>query len=88
MTTKLVNNKLQKDIFLEVRTSLSHSIGEYFREFLKEDAKSLNILTCSVFDAIRIKEEILWFFPKLKVNLLPDWETLPYDQISPHPDLI
>ena len=34
-------------------------------ESLKEDAKSLNILTCSVFDAIRIKEEILWFFPKL-----------------------
>ena len=88
MTTKLVNNKLQKDIFLEVKTSLSHSIGEYFGKFLKEDGKSLNILTCSVFDAIHIKEEISWFFPKLKVNLLPDWETLPYDQISPHPDLI
>jgi len=24
----------------------------------------------------------------LKVNLLPDWETLPYDVFSPHPDLI
>ena len=88
MTTKIVNNKLQKDLFLEVNSSLSHSIGKYFEEFLKKDQKSLNIITCSVFDAIRIKEEIAWFFPSVKVNLLPDWETLPYDQISPHPDLI
>ena len=88
MPTKLVNNKSQKDFFLEVRTSLSHSIGEYFEGFLQKDSKSLNVITCSVFDAVRIKEEISWFFPKFKVNLLPDWETLPYDQISPHPDLI
>ena len=33
-------------------------------------------------------EEILWFSPNLKINLLPDWETLPYDHFSPHPDLI
>ena len=88
MTTSLVNNKLPKDILFEAGSSLSLSIGQYFEGFLKKDAKSLNIITCSVFDAIRIKEEIAWFFPKLKVNLLPDWETLPYDQISPHPDLI
>ena len=87
MLTKLVNNKSQKDFFLEIETSLSHSIGQYFQEFLQKDSKSLNVITCSVFDAVRIKEEISWFFPKLKVNLLPDWETLPYDQISPHPDL-
>ena len=88
MLTKLVNNKSQKDFFLEIETSLSHSIGQYFQEFLQKDSKSLNVITCSVFDAVRIKEEISWFFPKFKVNLLPDWETLPYDQISPHPDLI
>ena len=29
-----------------------------------------------------------WFAPHLVVNLLPDWETLPYDHFSPHPDLI
>ena len=33
-------------------------------------------------------EEILWFNQNLKINLLPDWETLPYDHFSPHPDLI
>jgi transcription-repair coupling factor (superfamily II helicase) len=88
MITTLVNNKLPKDLFFQSDTSLSHSIGKYFQEFLKKDQKSLNIITCSVFDAVRIKEEIKWFFPDLKINLLPDWETLPYDQISPHPDLI
>ena len=87
MPTTLVNNKSPKDLFFEANSSLSLSIGKYFEGFLQEDKKSLNIITCSVFDAIRIKEEIAWFFPKLKVNLLPDWETLPYDQISPHPDL-
>ena len=29
-----------------------------------------------------------YFEPSLTVNLLPDWETLPYDVFSPHPDLI
>ena len=88
MPTTLVNNKSPKDLFFEANSSLSLSIGKYFEEFLQEDKKSLNIITCSVFDAIRIKEEIAWFFPKLKVNLLPDWETLPYDHFSPHQDII
>ncbi len=26
--------------------------------------------------------------PQLRVCLLPDWETLPYDQFSPHQDLV
>ncbi|MDO9064042.1 MAG: transcription-repair coupling factor [Sulfuricella sp.] len=29
-----------------------------------------------------------YFAPALSVHLLPDWETLPYDQFSPHQDLI
>ncbi|MGC2047839.1 MAG: transcription-repair coupling factor, partial [Gallionella sp.] len=33
-------------------------------------------------------EEIPFFEPKLRVHLLPDWETLPYDHFSPHQDLI
>ena len=75
MPTTLVNNKSPKNLFFEANSSLSLSIGKYFEDFLQEDKKSLNIITCSVFDAMRIKEEIAWFFPKLKVNLLPDWET-------------
>ena len=29
-----------------------------------------------------------WFAPGLRVALLPDWETLPYDPFSPHQDLV
>ncbi|MCS6997742.1 MAG: transcription-repair coupling factor, partial [Casimicrobiaceae bacterium] len=39
-------------------------------------------------DAQRLAEEIAWFAPRLRVRLLPDWETLPYDALSPHPDLV
>jgi transcription-repair coupling factor (superfamily II helicase) len=48
----------------------------------------LVIISASAFDAQRLLEEIPYFAPELKVHLLPDWETLPYDQFSPHPDLI
>ena len=48
----------------------------------------LAIITANAFDAQRLLEEIPWFEPGLVVNLLPDWETLPYDHFSPHPDLI
>src|SRR5450830_1377032 len=50
--------------------------------------KPLVIITENAFDAQRLLEEIPYFAPSLSVNLLPDWETLPYDQFSPHPDLI
>ena len=73
-----------------INTNTSHSIeiGRIFYEHLSSKKQSLNIFTGNVFEAIRLKEEISWFYPKLSVNHFPDWETLPYDQISPHPDLI
>ena len=48
----------------------------------------LTVLTASANDAQRLLEEIPWFAPDLRVRLLPDWETLPYDSFSPHHDLI
>ena len=48
----------------------------------------LVIITSNAFEAQRLLEEIPYFAPDLMVNLLPDWETLPYDVFSPHPDLI
>ena len=38
--------------------------------------------------AQRLADEIPWFAPGLRVALLPDWETLPYDPFSPHHDLV
>ncbi len=54
----------------------------------KKENRPLTIITASAFDAQRLLEEIPYFAPELSVHLLPDWETLPYDQFSPHPDLI
>lgn len=48
----------------------------------------LVILTQTAWHAQRLLEEIQWLDPQLAVHLLPDWETLPYDQFSPHQDLI
>ncbi len=48
----------------------------------------LLVLTESAQNAVRLKEELAWFSPGLGVSLFPDWETLPYDPISPHPDLV
>ena len=48
----------------------------------------LAVVTASPLEAQRLQEEIAWFAPSLRVHLLPDWETLPYDAFSPHQDLV
>ena len=50
--------------------------------------KPLGIVAATALDAQRLVEEIAWFSPGLRACLLPDWETLPYDQFSPHQDLV
>ena len=79
---------LCKDFVFDLNTSHSIEIGRFFFDHLKDKKKSLNVFTANVYDAILLKEEIGWFYPDLRINHLPDWETLPYDQISPHPELI
>jgi transcription-repair coupling factor (superfamily II helicase) len=51
-------------------------------------ARPLVILTETALDAQRLRDEIPFFAPALSVHLMPDWETLPYDQFSPHQDLV
>jgi len=46
------------------------------------------VFTADAPDSQRLREEIAWFDPALRVHQLPDWETLPYDAFSPHQDLI
>jgi len=53
-----------------------------------EAGAPLVVLTANAHDAQRLVEEIRYFAPQLATYLLPDWETLPYDQFSPHPDLV
>jgi transcription-repair coupling factor (superfamily II helicase) len=55
---------------------------------LAQTERSIAVVTSTALDAQRLLEEIPWFSPQLRVCLLPDWETLPYDQFSPHQDLV
>ncbi len=54
----------------------------------RDDAAPWLIVTESASDAQRLLGEMQWFAPSLRIGLLPDWETLPYDSFSPHQDLI
>ncbi len=47
------------------------------------------IVTCAYAqDVHQLSLEIAWFDPTLRVREFSDWETLPYDHFSPHPDLV
>jgi transcription-repair coupling factor (superfamily II helicase) len=48
----------------------------------------LVVIAANALEAQRLVEEIPFFAPELRVHLLPDWETLPYDHFSPHQDLV
>ncbi|MDP5240052.1 transcription-repair coupling factor [Uliginosibacterium sp. 31-16] len=55
---------------------------------LASSGQKLLVITANPLDAQRLTEEVQWLAPGLRVHLLPDWETLPYDSFSPHQDLI
>ena len=52
------------------------------------ERRPLLVITENAWHAQRLLAEIPFFAPELRVCLLPDWETLPYDHFSPHPDLV
>ncbi|MBL8380189.1 MAG: transcription-repair coupling factor [Burkholderiales bacterium] len=60
----------------EARTRKAHARG------------MLAIVCADAREAVRLKEEMPVFGHDLAIALLPDWETLPYDSLSPHPDLV
>ncbi len=52
------------------------------------EKRMLAIVSAEPRSAQRLAEELPWFAPELRVAMLPDWETLPYDHFSPHQDLV
>src|SRR3990170_230052 len=79
--------------------SSSHSRPRYTQLIGSSDALALAqyaamhntplaVIAADAQEAQRLVEEIPFFAPELRVYLLPDWETLPYDHFSPHQDLI
>lgn len=69
-----------------VGSSLSLALAEY----CKANQGIKLIITTDNFTANQLQEELEFFLPKTTQPLLffPDWETLPYDQFSPHQDII
>jgi transcription-repair coupling factor (superfamily II helicase) len=52
-------------------------------------AGQLTLVICAeAADAQRLADELPFFEPSLRVAVFPDWETLPWDQFSPHQDLV
>ena len=64
------------------------SADAYFLAKRAANGSPLFVLTASAQDAERLSAEIAFFQPTLRVHRFPDWETLPYDHFSPHPDLV
>jgi len=54
----------------------------------RADRRLLVVIAADALDAQRLADEIGYFDPTLAVRPLPDWETLPYDTLSPHQDLV
>src|SRR4029077_12336465 len=69
-------------------TRLAGSADALALSRLAQEERPLAVVSATALDAQRLVDEIPWFAPQLRVCLLPDWETLPYDQFSPHHDLI
>ncbi|MFN7779452.1 MAG: transcription-repair coupling factor [Betaproteobacteria bacterium] len=54
----------------------------------RDERRLVTAICADALDAQRLLEELPWFAPELAVRALPDWETLPYDILSPHQDLV
>ena len=77
------------------RFTLNYCIGSSDAGIIAENAQkyresfSIMVVICSEPTvAQRLSQEIPLFDDTLRVSLLPDWEILPYDQFSPHHDLV
>ncbi len=54
----------------------------------RQEGRLLVVVCADASNMLRLSEEIQWFDPTLHVTVFPDWETLPYDTMSPHEDLV
>jgi transcription-repair coupling factor (superfamily II helicase) len=66
------------DALLLARLARSHA----------DAGRVLAVFSAEPADIQRLADELPFFDPKLRVAVFPDWETLPYDNFSPHQDLI
>ena len=50
--------------------------------------RTLIVICADAQDVHHLSLELAWFDPTLRVREFSDWEMLPYDHFSPHPDLV
>ena len=63
-------------------------LAELARVHGSQSSRTFVVLCADAQDVARLQAEMGYFAPSLRVLQLPDWETLPYDQFSPHHDLV
>ena len=57
-------------------------------DLARQSPNTLVVFCADPVDEQRLNAEITLFAPELKIHAFPDWETLAYDNFSPHEDLI
>ncbi|HEV2614782.1 MAG TPA: transcription-repair coupling factor [Gammaproteobacteria bacterium] len=71
---------------------MKNTTGSELSLYLSQHAEGLStpliIITPDSWTNIRLTQEIGFFNPALPIFTFPDWETLPYDNFSPHQDII
>lgn len=77
-------NKVSGKLMKITDSQLSHHLSQYAEGL----ASPLLVITPDSLINQTLTEEIRFFNPALTVMTLPDWETLPYDNFSPHQDII
>jgi transcription-repair coupling factor (superfamily II helicase) len=55
---------------------------------LRAEKRTLIVVCANAQEVHQFAQEISWFDDSLRVREFSDWETLPYDHFSPHPDLV
>jgi len=64
------------------------STGLVLSQFIQMSTRPVLIITPTTQMAQQLEFEIKFFQPDIPLIDFPDWETLPYDQFSPHQDII
>ena len=84
MPTEIAYSNIKKHIGNLKGPALSLSIISAF----EKHQGSLAVICDKTFDALRLKDEINSLCPNICVKHFQDYETLPYDTLSPHQDII
>lgn len=64
------------------------SLALVIAETAKQSDQLVLVVTGDNLSANQLEEALKFFAPELEILSFPDWETLPYDNFSPHQDII